>query len=73
MATVLRVRRKRTSDPAESLIFSGSKKARAADGATAPIAGGDNVAAAGKTSSQSAENLKKVFKFAGTVGRKVKK
>ena len=73
MATVLRVRRKRITDPAESLVFSCSKKARIADGATTADVGGG--VAASKSSSaavgDSTEDVKKVFKFAGTVGTKV--
>ncbi|XP_038067975.1 probable RNA polymerase II nuclear localization protein SLC7A6OS [Patiria miniata] len=72
MATVLRVRRKRINDPAESLVFSCSKKARTADGESAPGTGGGS-AAASKTSTtggESGDDVKKVFKFAGTVGKK---
>ncbi|XP_022084137.1 probable RNA polymerase II nuclear localization protein SLC7A6OS isoform X2 [Acanthaster planci] len=68
MTTVLRVRRKRTNDPAESLVFSCSKKARTTDGEST---GGS--ASASKTSASvgyATDDEKKVFKFAGTVGKK---
>ena len=81
MATVLRVRRKRTTDPAESLVFALNKKARttsegdtAADVGSGGGAASKSSGAAGVSPSSPSSPTgdgKKVFKFAGTVGRKV--
>nr|XP_054770919.1 probable RNA polymerase II nuclear localization protein SLC7A6OS [Lytechinus pictus] len=66
MATVLRVRRKRSSDPSEALIFSCKKARTSGDGS-----GKGSATAAGAAGGGA--DIKTVFKFAGTVDKKFMK
>eukprot|EP00057_Strongylocentrotus_purpuratus_P001119 XP_001193916.2 PREDICTED: probable RNA polymerase II nuclear localization protein SLC7A6OS [Strongylocentrotus purpuratus] len=63
MATVLRVRRKRSSDPSEALIFPCKKARTSGDGS-----GKGSASAAGAAGGGA--DIQTVFKFAGTVDKK---
>ncbi|XP_072169743.1 probable RNA polymerase II nuclear localization protein SLC7A6OS [Diadema setosum] len=69
MATILRVRRKRSCEPSEALIFS-CKKARMGDGGSGGKGSQGAAGASGGSAAGSSGEVKTVFKFAGTVAKK---